>query len=637
MLPAGIIVLGLVQGSLAALNSLGFVLLWRTTRLVNLAQPSLGLIGGVLTGLLVVTAGWSFWLAAPLGMAMGGAVAFGADRLVLRRLQEAPRAVLLVATVGLAGIFGGIATALPFAFTGRTLPTYTIDLGVTVDVFPVRLLGPHLLALAALPLALLGMLYFLHRTRLGLAALALGQDAERARTLGVPAQFVRSVVWVVAGMLASVSGILAIPALGFNLGGGLGPTVLLLALAPAVFAGFRSLTGAVVAALVLGVAYQALIWYSKLAGTAELMLAGAMVLAGAVLAVLDFLRPRVAREEAAARASSWEAAATPRPLAWAVASARAVRVGGVLFAIVAGVAAALPPLFLGPGSDSLYTASATLAIGALAVAVAWMFAGEVVLGHWGFAGLGAAMASFMPGPWAMRCLAAALVIGAACGILGLASRRPSSLSFAVIGLAVAAAAPVVLLNAKLHTQSVDPGRVGMIAGPLAVLAAISISKLRASGVGARMVAARDDPQRAPWLGADPLSARVIGLSLSGALAGLAGAIYLSATPPEIAAGGFDASRSLDVLSMAVVGGLGSPFGALLGAATLQGARYLLAGPWAALASGAGVLLVVIFKPAGISRLILLVRDGAIRVLLREPRRGHDAGRPPVRVEPVAAP
>ncbi|HEX9695271.1 MAG TPA: hypothetical protein VGB64_03040 [Actinomycetota bacterium] len=607
MPPAGIIVLGLVQGSLAGLNSLGLVLLWRTMRLINLAQATLGLVGGVLVGLLVTQAGWSFWWAAPLGIAVGALLGLASERLVLRRLQDAPRVVLLIATIGLASLFAAIQTALPFIFGGR-LPTYTIDLGFSLDLFPVKLLGPHLLALIVFPIALAATLHFVHRSRIGLAALALGQDQERARTLGVPAGVVRAAVWAVAGALASVSGILSIPVLGFNIGGGLGPTVLLLMLAPAVFAGLRSITGTAVAALALGVGYQLILWYTPRAGVADL------ALAGTVLAAVALQRRRLGRVEAATRASSWEAAASPRPVPWRLASLPGVQLGGGLFAVVAIVAASLPPLVLSASSQVRYATTAAYAIAALAVAVAWMFAGEVVLGHWGVAGLGAAVAALTPGPWIARALIAAAAMGATGAAMALASRRQASLSFAVLGLAAAAAAPSVLLMVGEHTVPADVKTVGMIGGGMAVAIAVALSRLRASVAGFTMVAARDDPQRAPWLGASVMRSRVIALSLSGALAGLAGALYLAATPAGIAPGAFDPVWSLDLLAMAVIGGLGSPSGALLGALAIRAARIFLPPEWAAVTSGAGVILVVSFLPGGLGRGLQWMRDRAVRVL-----------------------
>lgn len=624
MVPAGVIVLGLVQGSLAALNSLGFVLLWRTNRLVNLAQPSLGLVGGVLVGMLVVSARWSFWFAAPLGLLLGALLALFSDRIVLRRLQDAPRAVLLVATVGLAGIFGTLAVALPFVFKGP-LPTYSIELGISFRVSGLLVLGPQILALVALPVGLGATWFFLYRTRLGLAAQALGQDDERARALGVPAALVRSVVWVVAGLLATVSGILSIPALGFSLGGGLGPTVLLLALAPAVLAGLRSLTGAAVGALALGIAFQVARWKTPTSGLGVILLAAAVVVAFAVQ------RNRLGRAESAQRASSWEAAATPRPLPWAIATHIRVRIAGALLAIAAITCAMLPALLLDAGPQVAYATSAVVALAALSVAVAWMFAGEIVLGHWGFAGLGAAIAAITPGPWAVRCLTATAAVGVGSGLLALAARRRSTLAFPVLGLAGAAAAPVALLQIGNPRLGANPGAFGAAAGAIAVIAAIGVSRLRASGLGVRMVAGRDDPSRARWLGANPLTGRVVGLTLSGCLAGLAGTLYIGALSvlPQTA---FSPLQSLELLAMAVIGGLGSPAGALAGAGVYKGAQEVLPPPWNGLATASGVLLVVIFRPAGLSRSLIAVRDRVARALApaRPPEADKPGRRSPVR-------
>lgn len=611
MLPLGVLVSGLVFGALAGLNSLGFVLLWRTNRLVNLAQPSLGLVGGTLTGLLIVAGKWSFWMAAPLGIVIGALLGFGVERLVLRRLRDAPRAVLLVATIGVAGILGGISSALPFIF-GGPLPTYNVDLGFELDLFPVRLLGPHLLTLMVFPVAVIGIYLFLHRSRVGLAALALGQDVERARALGVPADVVRSAVWAVAGVLSTLAGILSIPVLGFNLGGGLGSLVLLLALAPAVFAAMRSVVGAAVAALALGVGYRAIFWYSPSAGVADLVLAVTLVAAVAIQ------RRRFGRTEVSVRASSWEAAATPRPLPWRIASSLRVRALGAVFVVLMLGAGIVPAATLPPGARVLYAGAAAVAVAVLATAVAWMFTGEIVLGHWGLAGLGAALAAVTPGPWVFKCLAAALVLTAGGALLAVATRRRSSLSFSVVGLAAAGAAPVAILSLGRDTVQTNPRIAGGAAAVVAILAAVAVARLRSSLVGVRMVAARDDPDRAPWLGADPTRLRILGLALSSGLAGLAGALYLAAIPAGIAPGAFDPLISLDLLAMAVVGGLGSPFGALAGAAVLQGARVLLPGPWAILASGLGVVIVVIFFPGGISRIITWVRDRIAAALVGRP-------------------
>lgn len=625
MVLLGVIVFGLVQGCLAGINSMGFVLLWRTTRIVNLAQPAMGLVGGVLTGLLVRQAGWSFWWALAPGLLMGAALGFAADRVVLARLQDAPRAVLLVATVGLGLVFGAIQSALPFAFdpnVERGLPTYYIESRFGFDIGGYAILIPHVLAVIAMPLALVGLHLFLTRNRFGLAALALGQDAERARALGVPASVVRAIAWTVAGVLATVSGILAIPISGYSLGGGIAPTVLLLALTPAVLAGFRSMPLTAAAALGLGVAYQVCIYVTSRAGFGDLLLALAVVAAIAVR------RRRFGRAAAATRASSWEAAVTPRPLPAAiterVASTKPVA------AIAVALIVATVPRFLSPSRAVLFATAAAQALCVLAIAVAWMFTGEVSLGHWGFAGFGAAVAAVVPGPWPLRCAVATIALTFAGAVLGLATRQATGLSFAVVGLAVAVAAPVALLAVGRRAIPTVGSQVpiGAAAAGIAVAAGWAVSRLRGTAAGARMVAARDDPERAPWLGADVVRSRVVALAMSAGIAGLAGALYLAATPAGLAPGAFDPARSLDLLAIAVIGGIGAPAGALAGAAIYLWARYVLPGPWSLLASGAGVLVVVVALPGGMSKIVERARDVAIGVITR---------RRPSRSRPTFAP
>lgn len=608
MLPAGIIAFGIIAGCLAGLNAIGFVVVWRTTRVVNLAQPTIGLLAGVFTGMLVTSAGWSFWWAAPCGLTLGAGLSIVAERTIIARLREVPRSVLLVATVGIAQIAAALTAAVPFIFGGR-LPTYTVDLGVSWYLAPQLLLGPHFLALLALPLAAAGAHLFLTRSRIGIAALAVGQDEERATALGIPAGSVRMLSWGVAGLVGAASGILSIPILGFGLeGGALAPTVLLLALAPAVFAGMRNIWAAAGASLALGVLYGAAVWFSRGGGAADLMLAIAVVAAVAAR------RRNLGREDTARRASSWEAAATSRPLPWHLSARPRVRVGASALVVVGVVMAVLPPMLLGPSLRVAYGTAAAFALAAMGVCVAWLFAGELPLGHWGFAGLGAAIGSSAPGPWPLRVALAAVLIGVVNAILAIATRHRSSLSFAIVGLAAAAVAPVVIAEIGRGAIPADTRIVGAVAGLLTLSAAVAILRLRHSLAGVRFTVARDDPDRARWLHADRDRGRVIGLALSGCLVGAAGVLFVAATPAGIAPGAFDPQRSLALLAVAVIGGIGSPVGVMVGALVITTAERVLPSPWNALTSGIGVVLVCVLAPAGFAAVVRWARDRAVRIL-----------------------
>ncbi|HEX9711024.1 MAG TPA: hypothetical protein VGB52_00535 [Actinomycetota bacterium] len=613
----GTAALGLVYGALAAVDALGLVLLYRTTRIVNLAQPAMGLVGGTLVGILVVEGGWSFWWAAPVGIAVGATLGLLTDRIVLRRLEDAPRAVILVATVGLAQIFGAIAVGLAFAVVGGALPTYPLDLGVSAIIDGAFLGGPHILALILLPAAWIGTWWFLQRSRFGLAALALGQEAERARALGVSSATVRAVVWSVAGVLASISGIMIIPVQGFQIGGAFGPVVLLGSLVPAVLAGFRSLHLAVITAIGVQIAYQIALQETSSS-------VSGLVLALIVIASVALMRRRLGREAAAVRASSWEAAATPRPLPAALARSNRVRLAAVILIVGALVAAAVPPLFLTPSGDVGYALGGAFALAAAGAALAWMFAGEISLGHWGFAAIGGAVAALTPGPWPIRCVVATIATALLGVFLALLSNRRSVLTFAVLSLAAAATAPAAVLRLVGRTVPADAGTVGSVTAVIGVLVALGGVWVRRTRVGARMVAARDDPQRAPWLGANPARERTLALTASTAIAGLAGSLFFAGSLGGLLTTSFEATRSFDLLSLTVIGGLGSSVGAFLGAAAIYAGRIFLPGTWQALLYGVGVIVVVIFMPAGLSRILNRVRDVGARLIA-----GAQAQPPPV--------
>ncbi len=626
MLPSALVIIllnGLIQGALAGVNSVGFVLLWRTTKVVNLAQPSLGLVAGTSVGLLVVSAGWSFWWAAPIGIVLGAALAILADKLVMVRLQDVPRSVLLIATIGLAQVFDSMRLGMAFGLGGGELPTYQLNLGFSWDVrgtldaggegIILRLLSAHILALIALPLVAWGAHVFLSRSRIGVAGLALGQDIERARSLGIPSGLVRTAIWGIAGAIAAICGMLWIPVFGFGLGSPINPTVLLLSLAPAVFAGLRSIWAAAGTALVLGVLHQAVV-YNYSGGLADVLLGLA------ILAAVGLLARGLGRGEAAARASAWEAATSTRPLSWSVSSSGRLYGTGVTIVLAGITLATVAPWLLSKSERVTYGTGTAFALAAVAVGIAWQFAGELPLGHWGFAGIGGAIAVVMPGAWGVRAVVAGVIVGALNGIAALATRRRSSLAFAVVGLAAAAAAPFLLLEAGQEPLGADPLTVAIAGGVLCVVAVLGAIKLRSTIFGGRLVAARDDPERAKWLGIDPLMARVVALSISGFVVGVAGVVFVAAHGKSgVAEGSFGIARSLAILAMAVVGGISSPVGVLIGAIGLIAADVLLPDPWGGLTSGIGVIAVVLFMPAGLARLVQRVRDAGVRLLVNETR------------------
>lgn len=582
----GLIALGVVQGMLSALFAGGIVLAHRTHRFLNLSHAGLGLVPGALVGVLVAQAGWSFWGAAPVGIALGAVLGVLSERAVFTRLANAPRLILMVASLGLAQLFAAAQTALPLA-VGGIPPTYAVPWTVRIDIFPVVLTSAHVLTLIAVPLTL-GLMGLFLRSRVGLGAQAVGQNAERARSLGVPAGVVSATAFAVVGAAAAVAGILAVPVLGFSLEGSPGVAVLLLALAPAAVAGFRDLWLAAASAVVLGVVYQIVLWYGGEASNGTLMLA-------AVAAVAVSLRPPAGdRRERAVRASSWPAAPPIRPSStgrWAAAGTT-----GVLLVIGAATVTRLDP-----SEAQLVATGGALALGAVSLAIGWCLAGELSLATWPAAGLAGIAAAWSGGDLWFAVPVAALTGTVVLCALGAVVRRRGGLAFAVVSLAVGAGLAEVARRAGASAPRVDLGpRVSALLTLGACLGCtLAFTLVRRGALGHRLVAARDDARRARALGILPARARLFGLALSGAVAGLAGLAYVLAVS-QPAPGAFAADRSLDLLAMAVAGGLGSFWGAAAGAAAFVGARALLDGGWAVLGSGIGMLAAVLFFPGGLA-------------------------------------
>jgi branched-chain amino acid transport system permease protein len=141
---------------------------------------------------------------------------------------------------------------------------------------------------------------------------------------------------------------------------------------------------------------------------------------------------------------------------------------------------------------------------------------------------------------------------------------------------------------------------------------VGAQAFRRSSAGRALLASRDNERAATGLGVDGYRARVRALGMSWALAGLAGGMLVvhegAATP-----GTYDAATGIQLVLMAVIGGLGSVPGALLGAAWFALITITLDGLGAQfLASGAFVLVLLMYFPSGLAGAALAVRDVWLR-------------------------
>jgi branched-chain amino acid transport system permease protein len=242
---------GLSAGSLYALVALGLVLIYRSTRVLNFAHGDIATMA-TFVAFSLLSHRVPFPLAVAGSLAVGAAVGAVFYLSVLARAQRQGANLLsmVILTLGLALILQGVVVYLwgaePVALPFPISDTATYRLGAVVV---------SQLALATIAAGVAGsaLLYLLvQHTRLGLAMRATSENVMAAQTLGIPTRVVLGAAWAVASTLGVIAGIFLAPALLLDPFFMLDP--FLKGFAAAVLGGINSLPGAVVGALLLGVA-----------------------------------------------------------------------------------------------------------------------------------------------------------------------------------------------------------------------------------------------------------------------------------------------------------------------------------------------------------------------------------------------
>jgi branched-chain amino acid transport system permease protein len=625
-LPAGIVAVGLLVGSLNALVAVGLVLIYRAGRYVNFAQGGVGAAGAVVAAKMISVNHINYFIAVLCGLATSALLAFLVEITFIKRLFRAPRLIVTVATIGLAQLFGSFEAFVGLVWTDKlhTVPKLSVPLHVTFKIGGVFFHGEHVMVLIVVPLVLGGLIGFFRYTDFGAAVQAAAENGDRARLLGVSVRRVSTMIWVLAGLLAGITAVLEAPIVGFTFGSGSGPGLLLRALAPAMIAGMTGLGTAVVAALGLGVIEQALVWNTSASGPVEL----ALFLV--ILVALLVQRSKASRTtEGEERSFAIASAIRPFPRELArIPSVAAVRLGTKL--AVAAVAVTLP-LALSISQRSLASLVLIYAMAALSLTLLSGYAGQVSFGHWAFVGFGALLGGWLVTVHHLNMAAAGLVVcmaGAVLALLiGLPALRIRGLFLAVTTLAFAVAA-----NSYLFTWSIfksasaldRPRFMGIdfdnetvfyyLCLGLLLLTLWVVRNIRSSRWGRNLVAVRDNDKAAASFGVGVITTKLIAFAASGFIASMAGYLYLL-SQSRVNAGSFPVEASLLLFSAVVIGGLGSVPGALLGALYLRGIQFFA--PTVQLFSTSfGLLLVLTLFPQGLGGLAFEGRDAILRWLAR---------------------
>ncbi|HJV72822.1 MAG TPA: branched-chain amino acid ABC transporter permease [Noviherbaspirillum sp.] len=237
---------GLGSGGLYALTALAFVMIYKATRVVNLAIGEMLMLGAYLFFGMAANLEWPIWLAivvAILGSGIGGAII---ERIAIRPMLGEPPISVFMVTVGLSSIMIGL-VELIWTADPRRLPEFVSSDPIMLGeaFIPPKVFYGFLVAACLIAIALIVFRYW----RGGVALRATASDQAAAYSVGINVPRVFSLAWIAAAMIAAIAGIIvgAIGGISSSMGV-FGLSVLVVV----IVGGLDSVLGALVAGLGIG-------------------------------------------------------------------------------------------------------------------------------------------------------------------------------------------------------------------------------------------------------------------------------------------------------------------------------------------------------------------------------------------------
>ncbi|MGY4182717.1 branched-chain amino acid transport system permease protein [Bradyrhizobium sp. USDA 4518] len=240
-----VLVGGLLSGVMYSLVAIGFVLIYKTSGVLNFAQGAM-LLFAALTFVSLIERGVSFPVALLVTLAIMVVLGVSVERTVLRPLVNQPPITLFMATLGLSYVIEGAAQLL------WGTQVHGLDIGIS-DV-PLDIAGVFISRFDLFAAAVAGSLValfalFFRYTRTGLSFRAVADDPFAALAVGLRLPRVWASVWTASGIVALVAGLLWGARLGVQFSLSL---VVLKALPVLVLGGFDSIAGAIIGGLLIG-------------------------------------------------------------------------------------------------------------------------------------------------------------------------------------------------------------------------------------------------------------------------------------------------------------------------------------------------------------------------------------------------
>ncbi|MBW1862181.1 MAG: branched-chain amino acid ABC transporter permease [Deltaproteobacteria bacterium] len=247
-----LVVSGIVVGSIYALAALGFVLIYKSSRVLNLAHGQIIAVGAFIAFALTVWVGIPIYISFLISLVITFFMAMSVERVFLRRLIGEPVISIIMITIGLMSILDGLIYLTPFGTENFSFPEFLPKTPITISGVSVS--WTQVVGVVITAILIAGFSWFFKRSTLGISMRAVSDDQMAAMSVGISIPKVFGLAWAMAGFSAAAAGgiIGNITGLNFDTLHAFG----IIVFPVVILGGLDSIFGAVVAGIIMGLIQQ---------------------------------------------------------------------------------------------------------------------------------------------------------------------------------------------------------------------------------------------------------------------------------------------------------------------------------------------------------------------------------------------
>jgi branched-chain amino acid transport system permease protein len=242
-----LLVNGVIIGTLYGVVAMCFVLIYKSTQIVNFAQGEFLLIGAWTCWWLLTSMKVPFWLGFPLTLVFMTAFGVLLQVLVLRPMIGEPIISVIMVTIGLSIFFQAM---MKWMFGVWTAPFPEVFSTKSMSILGLNVQTPYIMSMLISLVIMAGFAWFFKFSRMGLAMRATAFNQQVAQSLGISVKTVFAAAWAISAVVSALAGVVV----GMVNGVSQALSFFGIKVFPAVIlGGLDSIVGAIVGGLIIGV------------------------------------------------------------------------------------------------------------------------------------------------------------------------------------------------------------------------------------------------------------------------------------------------------------------------------------------------------------------------------------------------